>query len=244
MISKHISKFFHTFQNIFKSPKHISFLIKPLTHQNIEENSQELTKSFKYEPISQRYESEYLLKVFRKIAEKSLKQDLGITCYEESTGKWAGCMLSEDYSTTVSDPSMESDGKCDLIIDFMSFLEREGLKQISLSQAENRNEQIHILLAGVAKEMWGNKILYNMVRFFTQDHPIVKDSKLVFGECTNLNSRKACEEMGMKTVYSIKYSEMAKKEELKDYLKDYKEMLKRTNKSEDEVAAFNCLIRY
>jgi len=244
MISNTNSKFLRTFEFKFTSPKEKTFIIKPLTIENIEENSQELTKSFKHEPVCERYEYEYLLKVFRKIAEKSLNQDLGLTCYEESTGKWAGCMLSEDYATSLTDASMEYDGNCDFIIDFMSFLEKEGLNQIEISQTKNKNEQIHILLGGVSKEMWGHKILYNMVKYFTLNHPIVKESKLVFAECTNVNSRKACEEAGMKTVYSIKYSEMAQKEEFKEYMKNYKEMLRNTGKSEDEIAAFNCLIRY
>ena len=54
-----------------------------------------------------------------------------------------------------------------------------------------------------------------MVEYFAFHHPIVRDSKFIFAEFANLNSRNEFEKAGMKTEYSIKYSEMAQIEEFK-----------------------------
>jgi hypothetical protein len=254
MISKH-GKIFnglkfrhsrHIFNHQFLSPidHTLIFEIKPLTHANLEENAEELTKTFKYEPVCERDEHDNLLKYFRKIAEKSLREELGITCYEKSSGKWAGGILIEDFSTSSTDPMIEKDGENDYIIDFLDFIRNEGFKKLWVSQSKKKYEQIHLGPGGVSKEFWGNMILANMLEYLINEHPIIKNSRMIFAECSNSNSRNACQKCGIDTAYSIKYSEMAKLDQFKEYLKDYKQILRNTNYNEDESASFNCLIKY
>jgi len=234
---------FKSFNHSFISPKGLTFAIRPLTIENLEENSIEITKCFRHEPLSQTVDYDYELEVMRRIAKKSLKEQIGISCYEKTTGKWAGCLLSEDFSTSLSDPCNEYDGKYDFVIDFLSHLETEGFKKLGLTQSQNKYEQIHINCVGVAKEFWGNKILNTMTKFYFCEHPIVKSSKIIFAETTNIHSRSAMEAAGMKIVYSINYSDLVQREEMKKYNVDYRELLKNSNKSEDEVGAFNCFVR-
>jgi hypothetical protein len=234
----------HTYVYPFKSPKGLNFEIKPITYQNLEENAREITKCFKNEPLASLLDSEYLLTVFRKITEKSVREELGIACYEQTTGKWAGTIISDDYSTSTTDPSAVYDGKYDYCLDIPGYIEREGMKKLGIKQSTNRNEQIHIILVGVHQDFWGQKVLYHLFDFYNNHHPIVKNAKLVLLECTNSCSTKPSEKAGLKTVLSIKYSELAQVEQLKNHMKDYKQMLKNTNKSEDEMFSFNCLNRY
>ena len=55
-------------------------------------------------------------------------------------------MLSEDNSTSIKRPSTEKNRQYTYIIDFFSYIEKEGLKRTGISHKNNKNEQIHILL--------------------------------------------------------------------------------------------------
>jgi hypothetical protein len=175
----------HPFENsdwledTFTSRKNKTFVIKPLTQENLKENVLNITEIFtRYEPISQKYPYENLLELFGKIAGKSVRENLGISCYEVSTGKWAGCLLNEDFSTCTTDPSADYNGKYDFILDFMDYIEEEGLKKLGVIQSKNKYEQIHVIACGISKELWGNNILKKMVEYMISFHPVTKNSKI------------------------------------------------------------------
>jgi hypothetical protein len=119
------------------------------------------------------------------MAERILKDDLGLACYEESTGKWAGCLLSEDnFTLSTFFSSFIYDGVNDFGIDLCSYLMKEGMGKIGVTVSKKRYEHIHMAHIGVDSDNWGHNILKNFMKFFYSQHPIAKNAKVILFECT------------------------------------------------------------
>ena len=243
---KQLPKIFYLFKtsrcNFYKlitSPKNLKFELKPLILDNIEENLIGITENFfRYEPvISSMYEHDYSKeKIFRPTLLKSIRENLGVACYELETGKWAACLASEDFFTSESDSFLTSDEINAFIVEFFTFCEERGFHKVGFKSSRKKYDEIHLIASAVSKEFVGNNLLKYMCDFMLYEHPITKNSSVFFSECTNKFSSKALNQAGLKSVVSFSYQELANDEFFKKkYDKKFFEKIIATN----EIISFH-----
>ena len=183
--------------------------LKPITESNAEEIAHHTTKIFcNHEPItiiSNIDEKSFFNIAALPLCLKTAHQNLGVTAYDKSNGKWVGALLAEDAFTS-GEGFDDPEGKFNTVASLLGVISEAGEKVIG--KPTKLGEYIHVNMVILNQEYARLGILTELTEFFQNEHPLGRNARYLYGEITNSRSQKTFLKSGWKIGWEMPYAEL------------------------------------
>lgn len=168
-------------------------------------------------------DEEYFFKsVALPLCLKTAQQNLGMTAYDKSSGKWVGAIIGEDAFTLDDGNFSDPEGKFKSVFSLLEVISEAGEKIIG--KPKKLREYIHVHMVVLNQEYARLGILTDLTNFFQNEHPVGRNAKYLYAEATNIRSQKTFLKSGWKTGWEMAYAELEESSSLK-ILKDAKKTM-------------------